>query len=84
MNDPMEVLFAYAQDWVVKPLLLAEPEYESLLHDADRQEQRLRSMLNDETKQLLDTLMDERDTLSSLYRQALFRAGFQTAVELSR
>ncbi len=84
MTDAMEVLFAHAQDWLVKPLLMAEPEYESLLHAADRQEQNLRSMLSGEAAQLLDGLIDERDTLSSLYKQAMFRAGFQIAMELGR
>lgn len=84
MTDTMEVLFTHAQDWLVKSLLVAEPEYEDLLRTTDRQEERLRALLNEETAQLLDNLIDERDTLSSFQQRALFRAGFQIAMELSR
>lgn len=84
MTDTMEVLFAHAQDWLVRPLLVAEPEYEDILRHADSQEQRLRTLLNDEAKQLLDDLIDERNTLSFFREQAMFRAGFQIALELGR
>ena len=84
MTDAMEVLFAHAQDWLVRPMLLAEPEYENLLHTTDSQEQRLRAALGDEAKQLLDAFIDEKDTLFALQGQALFHAGFRLAMELSR
>lgn len=84
MTDAMEVLFAHAQDWLVRPLLIAEPEYEDVLHHADSQEQRLRAALNDAEKQLLDDLIDEQNTLSFFHKQAMFRAGFQLAMELFR
>ena len=84
MTDAMEVLFAHAQDWLERPLLLLEPEYEDALRHADSQEQRLRAALNEEEKQLLDNLIDERNTLSSFHEQALFRAGFRLAMELGR
>lgn len=84
MTDAMEVLFAHAQDWLIKPLLTAEPEYEDLLRTTAQQEQRLRAMLSDDAKQALDDLLGERNLLSSLYEQALFRTGFQLAIELSR
>lgn len=83
MTDAMEVLFAHAQDWLVRPLLAAEPEYEDLLHATNAQEQRLRALLNDEEKRVLENLIDEWNTLSSLHGQALFRAGFQLAMELA-
>lgn len=84
MTNAMEVLFAHAQDWLVRPMLIAEPEYEDALRHANNQEQRLRAMLSDEEKQLLDSLMDERNTLLLFHQQAMFRAGFQLAMELGR
>ena len=84
MTDAMEVLFAHAQDLLIKPLLVAEPEYEDALRHADRQEQRLRAMLSDEAKELLDDLISEKNLLSFHYEQAMFRAGFRLAMELSR
>ena len=84
MTDAMEVLFAHAQDWLVRPLLVAEPEYENLLHTTNKQEQNLLSLLSDEEKVLFDRLIDERNTLASLHEQAMFRAGFRLALELLR
>ncbi|MBD5118302.1 MAG: hypothetical protein HDT37_04205 [Clostridiales bacterium] len=84
MTDAMEVLFNYAQEWLEKPLLLAEPEYESVLRRVDSQEQRLQAMLSDEGKELLDHLISERNFLLSFHQQAMFRAGFQLALELGR
>ena len=84
MSDSMEVLFSYAQDWLVKALLTAEPEYGDALRHADSQEQRLRALLNGETEDLLDNLIDERNLLFSYHGQALFRAGFRLAMELGR
>lgn len=84
MTDTMEVLFNYAQEWLEKPLLLAEPEYESVLRRVDSQEQRLQAMLSDEGKELLDHLISERNFLLSFHQQAMFRAGFRLALELGR
>ncbi|MDE6260296.1 MAG: hypothetical protein K2M42_05455 [Oscillospiraceae bacterium] len=84
MTDAMEVLFNYAQEWLEKPLLLAEPEYESVLRRVDSQEQRLQALLSDEGKELLDHLISERNFLLSFHQQAMFRAGFQLALELGR
>ena len=69
---------------MVRPLLVAEPQYENVLRHADSQDERLRALLSDERKELLDGLIDERNTLFALHEQALFRAGFQIALELSR
>ena len=84
MSDAMEVLFAHTQDWLIKPLLTAEPEYENVLRHADSQDQRLRAMLNDEAKKLLDSLTDERNLLSFYREQALFHAAFRLAMELTQ
>lgn len=84
MTAAMEALFDYAQDCLEQPMLLLEPEYESILRSIDSQEQRLRAMLNDEAKQLLDNLIDERNLMLSMEAEVMFRAGFQIAMELSR
>lgn len=84
MTDAMEVLFAHAQDWMVRPLLAAEPEYEDRLRAVNKQEQRLRAMLDEEAKALLDDLIDQRNLLCSYHEQVLFRAGFRLAMELER
>ena len=47
MTKVMEVLFSYAQDYLEKPLLLLEPEYETTLHHANSQEQRLLALLDE-------------------------------------
>ena len=41
-------------------------------------------MLDDEAKQCLDALLDERSLLRVFENEALFRAGFQTALGLNR
>ena len=84
MTDAMEVLFSYAQEWLEKPLLLLEPEYQDILRHADSQEQRLRAVLNDEANALLESLLEEKRLLLLHHEQALFRAGFQIAMELGR
>lgn len=84
MTDAMEVLFAHAQDWLVRPLLAAEPEYEDIRRHTNSREQRLRALLSDEAKQLLDGMIDERNTLTSFYERTMFRAGFRLALELVR
>lgn len=84
MTAAMEALFDYAQDCLERPMLLLEPEYENVLRSINNQEQRLRAMLNDEAKQLLDDLIGERNLMLSMEAEVMFRAGFQIAMELSR
>lgn len=84
MTAAMEALFNYAQDCLERPMLLLEPEYENILHSINSQEQRLRAMLSDEAKQLLDDLTDEQNLMLSMEAEVMFRAGFQIAMELSR
>ena len=84
MTKVMEVLFSYAQDYLEWPLLLLEPEYETTLHHANSQEQRLLALLDEGGKELLDDLISERNLLHSVESEALFRAGFRIALELNR
>lgn len=84
MTNAMEVLFAYAQERMEKPLLLSEHEYSNARLCAEKQEERLRAMLGGEAAQLLDDLLQEQALLLFFCKQAAFRAGFQIALELSR
>lgn len=84
MTDAMEVLFSYAQEWLEEPFLLTEREYENVRLSVEKQEKRLRAMLDDESKACLGNFLDEQKLLLLLEKQALFRAGFQIAIELSR
>ena len=84
MSESMEVLFSYAQEWLEPALLLTEPQCVETKHCADKQEKRLRAMLNQETLQCLEDFLDERNLLQFFEKQALFRAGFQIAMELGR
>ena len=84
MSDAMEVLFSYAQDWLKPPLLLSEPEYANVQRCVKEQKERLRSMLGDEAKECLEGFLEEQKLLLYFENQALFRAGFHLAMELSR
>ena len=84
MTAAMDDLYSYAQDYLEKHLLLLEPEYETTLHHANSQEQRLLALLDEGGKELLDDLISERNLLHSFESEALFRAGFRIAMELGR
>lgn len=84
MTDAMEVLYSYAQDYMVRPLLAQEPEYADALRCADQQEQQFRALLDDAGRERLEALLDERNLLAFHQEQAMFYAGFSLAVELSR
>lgn len=84
MTDAMEVLYAYAQDYLEPALLLGEPELKNVRYNMEKQEKRLRAALNQEALQCLENYLDEQKLLLFFEKQALFRAGFQIAMELSR
>ena len=84
MTDAMSVLFSYAQDFLEKPLLLSEPEYANVQRCVDEQKKRLRSKLNTEAEECLESFLDEQRLLLLFENQAMFRAGFRLAIELSR
>lgn len=84
MTDAMEVLYSYAQEWLEPALLLAEPQCAEAQRCADEQEKHLRALLSQEALQCLEDFLGERDLLHFFEKQALFRAGFQVAMELSR
>lgn len=84
MTSAMQALYIYAQEYMVHPLLAQEPEYEEILRCADKQEQEFCALLDDTAQKRLEALLDERSMLAFHQEQAMFRAGFRLALELTR
>ena len=84
MTDPMQILYTYAQENMVGMLLAQEHGYRDACRCADKQEQALRDLVGEEHEEQLEALLEERDLVSHFGGQALFRAGFQIALELTR
>lgn len=83
MTDAMQVLFLYAQEHMVCSLLSQEHEYANVRLCVEKQGEAFRALLDETTRERFDNLLDEQNLLSSFYGRALFRAGFQIAMELS-
>lgn len=84
MTDAMQVLYQYAEEHLVHPLMEQNPEYSSTRFGVEKQEETLRALLDDEATELFNKLLDERNRLDFIYEEALFRSGFQVALELLR
>ena len=84
MTDLIDVLYSYAQDYVVRGLLDREPEYAEVCRCANRQEQALRELVGKESEEHLADLLEEQRLMTFLEKRALFLAGFQIALELTR
>ncbi len=84
MTDAMQALFLYAQEHMVRSLLCQEHEYDNAHLSAEKQEEAFRTLLDETAQKCFDDLQDEQNLLSFFYGRALFRAGFQIAMELSR
>lgn len=84
MTDAMQALFNYAQEHMVRSLLSQEHEYANVQLCVEEQAKALRALLNEKEQKRFHDLLDEQDLLTFLYGRALFRAGFQLAVELGR
>ena len=82
MNDLMEILYSYAQDYILRGILDREPEYANTAYCADRQERALRELLDEENKKHLDNLLDERKLMAFFEERAVFLSGLQVAVKL--
>lgn len=82
MTDLMEVLYSYAQDYMLRGLLDREPEYANVAHSASQQEQELRELLDGENKKRLEDLLDERKLVAFFEERAIFLSSFQIAVKL--
>lgn len=83
MTDAMQVLFLYAQEHMVRSLLSQEREYANIHLCVEKQEEAFRTLLDEKAQERFDNLLDEQDLLSSFYGRAMFRAGFQIAMELA-
>ena len=84
MTDAMEVLFNYAQEHMVCPLLSQEREYANVRLCVEKQEETFCALLDEKARERFDNLLDEQNLLSSFCGRAAFRAGFQIALELLR
>lgn len=84
MTDAMKVLYQYAEEHMVHPFMTQTPEYSRICFHVEQQGEAFRAMLNDEMTQSFEQLAAEQHQLDFIYEQALFRAGFQIALELMR
>lgn len=84
MTEAMQALFLYAQEHMVCSLLSQEHEYTNVHLCVEKQEKAFRALLDEKAQNRFDDLLDEQNLLSFFYGRALFRAGFQIAMELSR
>lgn len=84
MTDAMEALFNYAQEHMVTSLLRQEQEYASVRRCVEKQQESFFASLSGSAQERFDNLLDEQNLLSALYGRAMFRAGFQLAMELGR
>ncbi len=83
MTDAMEVLFNYAQEHTVRPLLNQEHGYAAARLCADQQIRRLRLLLAKEAWEYLSELLDQQNQLIFFHERALFHAGFRLSMELA-
>lgn len=84
MTDLIDLLYDHAEDHLLRGLLDQESEYASASCCAARQEKALRAQLDEKQSEHLDSLLEERHLMAFFEGQALFRAGFQMALELRR
>lgn len=84
MTETMEALYKYAEEHLVRSLLEQEREYVSASRCAEKQERDFLALVGEEHGGRLEAVLDERKLLAFFEGQALFRAGFQIALELTR
>ena len=83
MTDAMNVLYSYAQDYLEKTLLALEPDFAEAQREVQAQAEAFLTLLDDRGRELFDDLLDGQHHLSSFHGQAMFRAGFQIALDLT-
>lgn len=84
MTDAMRVLYQYAEENMVRPFMVRDPEYSNIRFYVEKQEEVFCALLNDDMTKFFEKLLAERNQLDFIYEQALFRSGFQVALELLR
>ena len=83
MTEPMQVLYQYAQENMIRALLALEPDYTDALRHADSREKQLRALLDEPGRKHLTALLDEQSQRDFYWGQAQFCAGFRLALELA-
>lgn len=84
MTDLMDILYSYARDYMVRGLLDREPEYGEACRCAAKQEEKLWALVGEEDRERVKDLLGERELKAFYEGEALFRAGFRLALELTR
>ena len=84
MTDPIDALYAYAQEHVMPGLLAQENEYENALRCVERRKRAVRALLDEKNAQQFKDLLGENDLLAFFQGKASFRAGVQVGAALLR
>lgn len=84
MTDAMDALFLYAQEHLIRPLLETEPDFRRTVACVERQDKSFRALLDKAAEERFDKFLSEQALLDLLTERAAFRAGFRTALALSR
>ncbi len=82
MSDLMKTLYSHIQNSLLGWACL-DPEYQSHFECAERQEEKLRAVLNEDELKLLDAFLDERLGEHSIELEAVFQATFALCRELN-
>ncbi len=82
MSDLMNALYSHIQrnllGWARR-----DPEYQSHYDCAERQEEKLRALLNDNELKILDAFLDEQLDTHSIELEAVFQAAVALCRELN-
>lgn len=84
MVEPIDALYIFAQEHMVRPLLQQEQDYEHICRCAEECEEQLRALLDEKTSQHLENMLKAQVRLAFLCEEAVFQAGFRLAMELMR
>ena len=84
MTDAMEALFLYAQEYLLRSLLDDDPEFYAAISSLEQQESSFRALLDGEMEERFQKFLTEQSRLNLINERAIFRAGFQVAMELSK
>ena len=80
----MEILYPYAQDHEIEALLVQNDEYKECIRCMQKQETRLRALLDEASEGVLNDFLEGQKLLQLIEEETCFRAGFRMALELTR
>lgn len=83
MNDAMEVLFGYAQKYLMPGYLCRDEAYIASDRCAERQEEVVRVALDEKGQAHLKNLLGELEVTQSARDRAAFLCGFHLALKLA-